>query len=356
MSRGLQLHINLAAIRQNYNILKNAAGNARIGAAVKADAYGLGMDRLAPLFHALGCRDFFVARMGEARALKNILPDNAEIYIFDGLTSAEDVEVCRKNHFIPVINSIAQAEIAGDLPVALHIDTGMNRLGLSLSDIETVKDMRLNLKLILTHAASADDPASPQTAAQFEDFKNIRTQFPGIPASFANSAAALSNPEWQLDMIRPGVALYGGASLPHGRTGIKDAVSLSAPILQIRQINVGETVGYGASFKAKQQMIVATIGIGYADGFFRSLSNQGYVYIQDTKCPIVGRVSMDLITVDISACTPCPAPGDMAEIIGPHIPLEVFAENAGTIGYEVLTRLGKSMEKCYAETLQINGE
>ena len=357
MTRGLKLHIDLDAVRHNYQTLQSHIDeNCRMSVAVKADAYGLGVDKLAPFFHELGCRDFFVARIGEAVELKSLIPNDSLIYIFDGLTSVNDAKTCREHGFIPVINSLLQAELAGDLPVALHFDTGMNRLGLPLCDLSEVGNKPLNIKIILTHAASADVAGSTQTAEQFKRFQTDMDYFPDAQASFANSAASLSNTDWHLNMIRPGIALYGGESLRHAETDIKDVVTLSAPILQIRQIKAEETVGYGASYTADHDMTIATVSIGYADGFFRSLSNTGYTFVKNKKCDIIGRVSMDLITIDISHIANEITANDIVEIIGPNITLEEFAKNAGTIGYEVLTRLGKSMEKCYSKHSRTNKE
>tara|TARA_B100000686_G_scaffold354717_1_gene466623 strand:- start:2438 stop:3493 length:1056 start_codon:yes stop_codon:yes gene_type:complete len=349
MSRGLKLEIDLNALRHNCNRIQNTLPNtANMGAAVKADAYGLGVNKVAPLLYQEGIRDFFVARIGEADVLNNILPHDRNIYILDGLTSENDRKICQSKGYLPVINSFDQAARAGDLPIALHIDTGMNRLGIRDQEANDPRLQRLNIKLLMTHAASADVPDSPQTQDQYKCFEKVRKYFPGIPASFANSAASLSTPEYACDMARPGIALYGGWSLPHTQTGIRDVVSLSAPVLQIRKVMAGEAVGYGAQYIAARDMDVATLGIGYADGLFRNLGDKGIIALNGKICPMVGRISMDLTTVDISNMQTPPTPGQHAEIIGPNIPLQAFAEKAGTIGYEVLTRLGKCMEKCYS--------
>lgn len=349
MSRGLSLDIDLGAVAKNYQTIeKRLNGKSQMSVAVKADAYGLGIHKLAPLFYELGCRNFFVARLGEALELKEITSDDAVIYVLDGITKATDHSCFKNSNLIPVISAIYQLKYTRDLPVVLHFDTGMNRLGLSQSDIPKLKRLQPDIKFIMTHPASADIVESRQSERQFNLFSQIRSQYKGLPASFANSAAIFANDDWHLDIVRPGIALYGGVSLPHSQTHIENAVSLYAPVLQTRTIHKGETVGYGATYTATTTMDTAIIGIGYADGFFRQLSNSGSVYYRGQKCPILGRVSMDLTIVDISHCSPKPTVQGMVEILGPHQNVDNLAENADTIGYEVLTRLGKTLKKCYS--------
>ncbi len=349
MTRGLELNIDIGALAKNYRTIENRLqGQSQMSVAVKADAYGLGIEKLAPLFYELGCRNFFVARTGEAMELNNILPKKRQIYVLDGVKSFDENILFKNNNITPVVNTLHQMRYVRDIPVVLHFDTGMNRLGLSFNSIQKIKRLEADIKFIMTHAASADEPNNIQTDQQFKNFARIRQHFKNIPASFANSAASFSNSEWHLDLVRPGIALYGGESLPHDQTHIENVVSLYAPVLQTRSLLKGETVGYGATYKAERPIETATLGIGYADGLFRQLSNTGSVYYRGQKCPIIGRVSMDLTIIDISNCSPKPKTDDMVEILGPYQSVDDLARDADTIGYDVLTRLGKSIKKCYS--------
>lgn len=349
MTRGLSLHIDLDILIQNYQRLeKQLQGRARMSVAVKADAYGLGIEKLAPLYYGMGCRNFFVARIGEADYLRSLISDDAAIYVLDGITKESEYETFKNKKITPVVNTLDQLKLACGLPVVLHFDTGMNRLGFSWDDISRIKKLSPQIQMIMTHPACADEDDKSLTEKQFRQFKAIRSEFRDIPASFCNSAALFSDDEWHLDLVRPGIALYGGVSLSHDQTHIQNVVSLYAPVLQTRVLQKGEKVGYGATYTAKDVMDTAIVGIGYADGLFRQLSNRGYIFYRGQKCPIIGRVSMDLTIIDISACSPKPKAQDMVEILGPHQSVDDLANLADTIGYDVLTRLGKTLKKCYS--------
>lgn len=347
-ARGLVLKVDLSAILESYKYLCALGKDATTAAVVKADAYGLGADIIAPLLYQHGCRNFFVARIGEAIRLAPLLK-GARIYILDGVSSTDDLEHCRANDLIPILNSRAQIETykKTPCPVALHIDTGMNRLGIRPDEIDFINLNELDLKLLMSHAACADDDDDEMTGVQFSKFQKIRKQFPDIPASFCNSAATIKYPEMHCDLTRPGIALYGGIF------DMKPAVSLSAPIRQIRSVTKGDTIGYGATYTADQDMTVATVGIGYADGLFRSLSNTGKVFVNNHACPILGRVSMDLLSIDISKIDKKDKLDSEVEILGKNQSISELAQDAETISYEVITTLGKTIEKCYLNSTSI---
>lgn len=347
-ARGLVLKVDLSAILENYKYLCALGKDATTAAVVKADAYGLGADIIAPLLYQHGCRNFFVARIGEAMSLAPLLND-ARIYILDGVSSTNDLEHCRAHGLIPILNSRAQIETykKAPCPAALHIDTGMNRLGIRPEEIDLINLSELDLKLLMSHAACADDDDDEMTGVQFSKFQKIRKQFPDIPASFCNSAATIKYPEMHCDLTRPGIALYGGIF------DMKPVVSLSAPIRQIRSVKKGDTIGYGATYTADQDMTVATVGIGYADGLFRSLSNTGKVFINNQACPILGRISMDLLSIDISKIDNKVKLNSEVEILGKNQSISELAQDAETISYEVITTLGKTIEKCYLNSTSI---
>ncbi|MGM0421848.1 MAG: alanine racemase [Pseudomonadota bacterium] len=364
MNRDLTLHIDLKAIQRNYLILKEHAPNSRIAAAVKADAYGMGMEKVAPALYAAGCREFFVAQIGEAISLKTeTLKDKKDIkiYALNGISSQKDIKKFTDHNIQPVLNSIPQIKLWQDaakaagtrLPAMIHFDTGINRLGLSNSETEWALQTPtafegLDITAIITHPASADRPDSPQTEDQFIQFKKICAQFTDLPRSFCNSAAVFLRPDYHLDLIRSGIALYGGNPVPDRQNVMQSVVSLTAPVLQIRQVKAGDSIGYGASYTCQTDSTLATLAIGYADGLPRSLSNCGHVYFQGQPCPIRGRISMDLTVIDISALSNPPKPGDHIEILGENQSVDDLAMDAGTISYEVLTMLGKQVQKCYS--------
>ena len=351
------LTIDLDALAVNYGRLRELAGKAECAAVVKADAYGLGMAEVAPVLWRQGCKTFFVATPGEGRALRKLLP-NAVIYILAGLMpgTADDY---RKHNLRPVLNSADEIKEWGSvsakageaLPCAVHIDTGMNRLGLSAAEVEALAAARevwssITLSLVMSHLACADEPEHPKSETQRKVFDRLRARLPKAPASLSNSAGMLLGHSYLYDLVRPGIALYGGRpqrSAPHAFAPV---VHLMGRILQVRDVPPGETVGYGATRTLKRPSRVATVSVGYADGFFRSLSTKdgetGFVaYAGHHAAPILGRVSMDLITIDVTDVPEAfSARGDWIELIGPHVTAQALAHHAGTIDYEVLTNLG----------------
>jgi alanine racemase len=351
------LTIDLDALAANYGRLRELAGKAECAAVVKADAYGLGMAEVAPVLWRQGCKTFFVATPGEGRALRKLLP-NAVIYVLAGLMpgTADDY---RKHNLRPVLNSADEikewasvsAKAGEALPCAVHIDSGMNRLGLSAAEVEALAAARelwssLTLSLVMSHLACADEPEHPKSETQRKVFDRLRARLPKALASLSNSAGMLLGHSYLYDLVRPGIALYGGRPQRSGPHAFAPVVHLMGRILQVRDVPPGETVGYGATRTLKRPSRVATVSVGYADGFFRSLSTKdgetGFVaYAGHHAAPILGRVSMDLITIDVTDVPEAfSARGDWIELIGPHVTAQALAHHAGTIDYEVLTNLG----------------
>ncbi len=351
------LTIDLDALIANYRRLRDLAAPAECAAVVKADAYGLGMAQAAPALRREGCKTFFVAMPGEAHALRKLLPD-AVIYVLAGLMPGTADEL-RKHDLRPVLNSAEEVNewaafsvSAGEaLPCAVHIDSGMNRLGLSAAEVEAVSGARdlwsaLKLTLVMSHLACADEPEHPKSEAQRKVFDHLRARLPKAIASLANSAGILLGRAYAYDLVRPGIALYGGKPQRHGKHDFAPVVHLKGRILQVRNVAAGETVGYGATRTLTRASRVAIVSVGYADGFFRSLSTKDgedglLAYVGAHAAPILGRVSMDLITVDVTGVPETLSRrGEWVELIGPNVPAQTLAHHAGTIDYEVLTNLG----------------
>ncbi len=356
------LEIHLDRIAWNYLFLKKRlSAGTDCSAVVKADAYGLGADKVAPALHRQGCRHFFVGNADEGVALRQVLPDaDSSIYILNGPWGATAGDFAH-HRLVPVLNSYADvqfwmAAVAGKAPspVVLHIDTGMNRLGFSAADVAAMKNdaaawQALDVRYVMSHLACADDPPHRKNQEQLDRFRDL-TQALGRPLRFslANSAGILLGSKYHYDLVRPGCALYGINPLSFSdHNNFQGAVTLRARIVQVRDLAPADTVGYGATYTTKSRAKAATISVGYADGYLRSLSDRGYVFIHGVKCPVIGRVSMDLITADVSQVTRPVQPGDWAEIIGTHQPVDSVARQAGTIGYEILTALGTRYKKEY---------
>jgi len=358
------LTIDLDAIAANYRALREAAVPATCAAVVKADAYGLGMNEVAPVLRQAGCETFFVATLDEASSLRALLPE-AVIYVFAGLMPGT-AEIYRAQDLRPVLNSAEEirewaafcAERGERLACAVHIDSGMNRLGLSAEEVDQLASadelwQALTLSLVMSHLACADRPDHPKSEAQRRLFDRLRARLPAAPASLANSAGILLGADFTYDLVRPGIALYGGHPQRRGENPFQQVVHLKGRILQLRNAAAGETVGYGATRTMRESTRLAVVSVGYADGFFRTLSiaddEMGFAgYVGPHPAPIVGRVSMDLITLDVSAVPEELAHrGAWVELIGPNVPAHVLAAHAGTIDYEVLTNLGRRASRRY---------
>lgn len=343
----LRLTVNLDAIADNWRWLARQAAGATCAAAVKANAYGLGMDLVAPRLAHAGCTTFFVATLSEGVHLRSVLPD-AVIYVLDGVRCPADCAAMASSGLVPVLNSFQQIALWQPLngPCGVMIDTGINRLGISYAQAHTVNIRHLNVVLWLSHLASADDAASPQNQHQLERFVQSRpAEFP-TPASLANSAAILLGDAYHFDMVRPGIALYGGQTGLEGARKPQQVLSAHACVLQVSDIPAGATVGYNATWTARRPTRVATLGIGYADGYLRGFSNTGQVYLDGTLCPVIGRVSMDLTMIDVTAVPQAQA-GDFAEVLGPNVSLADAARASGLSQYELLTCLGSRYERRY---------
>lgn len=352
-----RLTVRLSAIAANYRTYLRLSAPAAAAAVVKADAYGLGAARVAPALADAGCDSFFVARLEEAVALRPLVP-RARIFVLDG-APADAVPALIRFSLTPVLNSLAQiaawSAAAQDMRTALdavvHVDTGMNRLGLSRDELSTLaaesgnRLAGLNLVMVMSHLACADQRQNKQNQEQLFRFRQALAMLPPAPASLAASHGAMLGPEYHFDLVRPGVALYGAnPQAPEGTATatanlMQTAAILTARVLQLRRIDSGESVGYGATFRAKRPTMLATIALGYADGYPRTLSNRGTVMIGGARVPVVGRVSMDLITLDVSDLPQPPAIGAEVELLGEAITLGEVAQSAGTNEYEILTRL-----------------
>jgi alanine racemase len=340
-----KLFISLNAIKNNYQRLQKQLGGADCGAVIKANAYGLGVEPVALALQAAGCETFFVAHLEEGMELREILPE-AEIYVFHGVQKNEFADFAAYN-LIPVLNNPAQLENwDAEYPAAAHIDTGMTRLGFDINEVELLHGQ--NLCLLMTHLACAELPRSPSNYAQIQYFDKVAQQFPHVRRSVANSYGIYLGKEFHANLARPGLAIYGGNPTPAKPNPMENVIRITAPILQINRLADDSSIGYGATYMAKKGDVVATLAIGYADGLMRSLSNKGKCYIQNFETPIIGRVSMDLVTVDISNVPEIfHKVGQDVEIIGNHYTIADAARAAGTIEYEILTMLGNRFERIY---------
>lgn len=346
------LTINLSALRANYRLLRSSHAKNNIAAVVKANAYGLGVDGVNKALWAEGCRDFFVATLAEAIELRAILPE-AQIGVFQGLFAGEEKEYVRYG-LTPVLNDISQVErfIRSEIKnTMLHVDTGMTRLGLSESDLKNpilTKLQTPNSKLtLLSHLACGSEPDHPKNSEQLARFHVALKYFPSAKASLANSAGVFLPPEFHFDIARTGCALYG-INPTDGKNPMQPVATLSAPILQIRTLDRDETIGYGATASAKKGSRIAVIGIGYADGYFRMLSNQGFAFVAGHKVPVLGRVSMDMVVLDISAIPQSKITvSTRAEFINNQQTVDDIATQCHTIGYEIFTRIGRRVQRVY---------
>jgi alanine racemase len=351
------LTINLAALAENYRLIQSRVGQGcRVAAVVKANAYGCGLAACAQALEEAGARDFFVATLPEALELRTIIGPSSAIHTLEGFDDSH-ASLYPEEEIIPVLSSLEQlalyralAESRGErLPALLHFDTGINRLGIRFSEYRPALAQGLDIRGIMSHFACSDEAGHALNAAQVSAFETIRSAFPGAAATLANSSAVFHYPAAHLDLVRPGMALYGLNPVPGAPNPMRPVVSLGLPVIQTKTALAGESCGYGATHLFDQDTPLAILGGGYADGLLRSLSNSGRVYWNGTPCPIRGRVSMDLTIVDLSAVPAGQRPqaGDMMEVIGPHQSADDLAGGAGTIGYEILTSLSRRYRRVY---------
>lgn len=340
-----RLTIDLGALAGNWRALAARAAPAACAAVVKADAYGLGADRVAPALAAAGARDFFVALAEEALALRAVLGAGPTIWVLGGL-GPNEVERLRAADIRPVLNTPRQVATArrSGLTCGLMLDSGMTRLGLDAAELAGVDLDGVELALVATHLACADEPDHPMNAEQRELFALSRAdpRLAGLPAALSATGGLLLGKGFLADMTRAGIGLYGG--LPFAEAG--PVVRLEVPVLQLRATPAGARVGYGATWTAGRPSRVAVIGAGYADGLPRALSNRGKAFHDRRALPFIGRVSMDLITLDATDA-PNLSEGDMVELLGPSQGVDALARDADTIGYEILTSLGRRYARRY---------
>lgn len=357
MTASAWLDVDGAALAANHARLKAEAAGAEVAPVVKADAYGLGLAPVARLLASNGAATFFVAQLGEAQALRRIAPQ-ARIFVLNGVAPGTAAALADAA-VVPVLNApeeiaewTAQAKARNTrLPAAVQIDTGLNRSGLEPEQwtdpaLRTALEA-FDLQLVLGHLACGDDRAHERNALQLARFKAALACLPPARASLSASAGAFAGPAYRFDLVRPGIALYGGAPLSGEPNPMSPVAALRATVLQVRSVDSGESVGYGASLRLKRPSRLAILSFGYADGVMRALSSNASVIVNGLPAPIAGRVSMDLLTVDVTGI-PGVARGDVAELFGPQRPVDAVAAAAGTIAYELLVRVGARVERRYS--------
>lgn len=350
---GGYLTIDLAALVANWRLMAARAAPAECAAVVKADAYGLGIEPVVGALSEAGARTFFVALFDEAKRVCAVAPQ-AVVYVLNGLPKgAADLFV--QHGIRPVLGSpeeVAEwAAEANAFPAAVHVDTGMNRLGLAPAEALAFAQARPFVPaLLISHLACADEPDHPLNARQLADFRALAARLPHVPASIANSAATLLGGDYRFDLCRPGIGLYGSNPIPGGPNEMRAVVKLDARVVQVRHARAGERVGYGAAQSLSRDTRLAILSLGYADGIIRAGGSRdgrpgARVMMGNTPCPIIGRISMDLIAVDATDADA--ARGSLATVIGPDFGVDDLAAAAGTIGYEILTSLGRRYRRTY---------
>jgi alanine racemase len=357
--------VDVGQIAANWRALADHVGPAECSAVVKADAYGLGVKAVVPALAGAGCATFFVASADEAAEVRALAPD-ATLYVLDGLVSGSGprlAEIGARPALATLDDCFEWAALceARDrvMAAALHIDTGLNRLGLTPDEVSVLAAdhslfNRIGVSLVMSHLACADQPETPMNRTQLLAFEQLRAALPTAPASLAASDGLMLGADYYFDMVRPGYALYGGQPTTGVTAPVRPAVRVRARVLQVRDVAEGDAVGYGASWRAARASRIATVSAGYADGTARTSSaasgqTGGSVGFRGRLAPIVGRVSMDLITVDVTDLgQAAPHRGDFVDLVGPGLTLESVGAAAGTIGYEVLTRLPRRFERRYA--------
>lgn len=347
---GAMLRVDLAAIRYNYRLLAARLGAARCAGVVKADAYGLGAAEVSRALAEEGCDTFFVAHVGEGLALRDALGEGPAIYVLNGVPGGAERDAALAG-LSAVLNSIEQVRawrqagrgLGKALPAALQVDSGMSRLGMAPAEVDVVAGdpqalEGIDVRLVMSHLACADEPDHPANRAQLEAFKALRRRLPQAPASLANSSGIFLGGAYHFDLARPGAALYGINPTPGQPNPMRPVVGLSAKVIQTRALEAGIGVGYGHSLRTTGSLAVATISLGYADGWLRSAN--ACAWFEGVRLPFAGRVSMDSIILDISALAPGQLKaGDLVDLIGTEQSVDDVAAVAGTIGYEILTGL-----------------
>ena len=332
---------NEQAFLANYALFKTHT-RGDCGAVVKANAYGTGARRAVNLLHREGCQHFFVATPSEGVAIRDLT--TANIYVLSGPTNDSAAQQISQHKLIPVLNTSDQLNLwkpYRESPCAIHVDTGMQRLGFDSNSLDGLDFSWLNICLLMTHLACADTPEHPQNQIQLARFDNAKTHFPNTPTSIGNSATILNSEQFQGDVVRPGIGLYGGNPFVDRENPVSPVCSLEGQILQIREIGSNSPVGYGASYITSAPTRVAVVGIGYADGLSRALSNNGSVAFRGQCMSIIGKVTMDAVHVDCTLVSDLKV-NDFVEFFGPTISIDTFAATMNTIAYEVLTQVGNA--------------
>jgi alanine racemase len=352
-----ELTIDLQAVIANWRTLAAAHGGPT-AAVVKADAYGLGAEAVAPALAAAGVRHFFVAQVSEAVVLRPLLP-GVMIGVLNGFAASEAGAYAAFG-LTPVLGSLPEIasyqvfarRLGRELPALLHVDTGMNRLGLDAHEVASVaadasKLAGVGWRYVMTHLVSAERAEDAVNTAQLARFAEACAVLPAMGRSVANSSGIFLGPKFRSDLARPGAALYGVNPTPGRPNPVRPAVRLTAPVLQVRRIGAGESVGYNSAWVAARPTRVATVALGYADGYHRAASGRAEADFEGARVPLIGRISMDLLTFDVTD-HPGIVPGCRLELIGPAVPLDEVAAWAGTNGYEVLTSLGQRAHRVLA--------
>lgn len=354
------VEIDLAAIAANYRHLADTVAPQTCAAVVKANAYGLGIDPVAITLHEAGCQHFFVATIGEGIALRALLTD-VQIGVFYGVSTTADAALCAEHNLLPSLNSLEQiavfcaaaTQLGRLLPACVHVDTGMNRLGLSLADAEHLAANRellhgIDVRWLMTHLSCAPFVDHTLNPKQLERFDTVQALFPEWPTSITNSPGIFLGQEYHGNLARPGAALYGLNPHPKQQNPMRNVVTIKAPVIQLRTVGEEQGVGYGCTYTAPAGARLASIACGYADGLLRSMSNKTQAYVAGQYVPVVGIVSMDVTVIDISGLPQgAVGLGDMVEFVGKHLSIDKVAAQAGTIGYEILTSLNPRIRRIY---------
>jgi alanine racemase len=359
MAQEARLHVDLDALAANLAELRREAAGAEVAPVVKADAYGLGVGPVARRLWAEGARSFFVARVSEGLELRRVLGPQrpAAVHVLDGCPEGTAGPLAQAE-LTPVLNSLVQVRdwtaharrLGRALPAALHLDTGLNRLGLRPEEARALLDAQdglfgVEVELVMSHLACADTPGAPMNAEQAAAFEAAAALWPRARTSLAASAGVYLGGRFRGEVVRPGISLYGGGPFGRPEPRLRPVATLDAPILQVRTVRPGETVGYGASFRAERPMRVAIAAIGYGDGVLRAAGRARYGWLSEGKRALLGRISMDLTALDVTGCEA--EPGQRVELFGPNLPLDDAAADAGSIAYELLTGVAPRVERRY---------
>ncbi|QDZ00224.1 alanine racemase [Nitratireductor mangrovi] len=355
---GAILTVDLDAVVSNWRLLSKMTKPAECAAVVKADAYGLGAAEVGAALLAAGCKTFFVAHLGEGLDLRRAIGFNSRIFVLNGTPPGTEGEFL-KSVLMPVVNTVGElaawrtlaTEAGRSMPVALQLDTGMSRLGLSPGDVAVLAGepallAGLSVELIMSHLACADEAVNPANHRQRRELAKLRAVLPKkAQTSLANSSGIFIEQGFHFDLVRPGAALYGINPAPGQANPMRQVAALSARVLQLRDVPAGSYVGYGHAFCSKRRSRLATVSLGYADGWPRAASMSAF--FNGEVLPFAGRVSMDVIVVDATGCANPPREGDLVDLICQQQSVDDIARAAGTIGYEILTRLGRRFHREY---------